>query len=477
MSNLKPIQHIRPFTKFCMTIGNLPSSYLVSLTYEEQLLWLCNYLQNTIIPTVNNNGEAVTELQNLYNELKSYVDNYFTNLDVQNEINTKLDEMATDGTLENIINQEIFENINNSLTNLENTNLSKKYYFDPSQPTIFIGDSYGGGYTSDGIVTSYQELLIQRLNINSYYRFNRGGAGFANTDYNEETTQGGTFLKLLKDKISKITDKNAIKNIVVCGGYNDRDFTSSNQIVNAISSFVTYCHQQMPNAQIFIGQIGWNSGIISRLIRSNLEKVTNQYMTGASQNGCIYLQNSENILKNSDLMTSDYVHPNANGHIELANYLLQALISGYCTIRRRLVHTITPTTIYENGSLSTNIAMIETTENNLCLLYMPNITINWETPITISNPLTSFELCNPIDFKTLLIENQNNNLTLNTNYAQVTFSDNTIKLLDCRAFINNDGGLSIQLISYNENGTVKPLENIKKLIVVFNSETYPLFRY
>lgn len=117
-SNVKDLQ---PFKKFCMTIGALPSSYLESLTYQELLLWFCDYLQNTVIPTINNNADAVEELQNLYIELKNYVDNYFKNLDVQEEINNKLDEMASDGTLENIINNNIFKELNNKITlNSEN---------------------------------------------------------------------------------------------------------------------------------------------------------------------------------------------------------------------------------------------------------------------------------------------------------------------------------------------------------------------
>ena len=84
MSELKQVQSLRPFTKFCCTIGNLPSSYLISLTYEEQLLWLCNFLSEKVIPTVNQNAEAVEELQNLYIKLKNYVEHYFDNLDVQN---------------------------------------------------------------------------------------------------------------------------------------------------------------------------------------------------------------------------------------------------------------------------------------------------------------------------------------------------------------------------------------------------------
>lgn len=98
-----PTDSLRPFNKFCISIGMLPSSYKTSLTYEEQLLWLCNYLEETVIPAVNNNGEAVTELQNLYVELRSYIDNYFANLDVQEEINNKLDEMTLNGSLYNIM--------------------------------------------------------------------------------------------------------------------------------------------------------------------------------------------------------------------------------------------------------------------------------------------------------------------------------------------------------------------------------------
>lgn len=98
------IQNLKPFPRFCMSIGAIPSSYMYSLTYEEQLLWFCKFLQDTVIPAINNNGQAVAELQALYIQLKDYVDNYFTNLDVQQEINNKLDEMAEDGTLADIIN-------------------------------------------------------------------------------------------------------------------------------------------------------------------------------------------------------------------------------------------------------------------------------------------------------------------------------------------------------------------------------------
>ena len=94
-----------PFKKMVMTIGELPSSFVESMTYYECLAWLVNYLQNTVIQAVNNNAEVSEELQAKFIELKGYVDNYFDNLDVQEEINNKLDEMAESGQLADIVAQ------------------------------------------------------------------------------------------------------------------------------------------------------------------------------------------------------------------------------------------------------------------------------------------------------------------------------------------------------------------------------------
>ena len=101
--NLKPVQTIPPFTKMIMTIGALPTSFYSSMSYYEAMVWLYEYLKNQVIPAVNNNGEAVEELQTAFITLKTWIDEYFDNLDVQEEINKKLDEMAEDGTMTNLI--------------------------------------------------------------------------------------------------------------------------------------------------------------------------------------------------------------------------------------------------------------------------------------------------------------------------------------------------------------------------------------
>ena len=107
MEDLKTIETVdqKPFKYMCMTIGELPASFVDSMTYYECLAWLVNYLEKTVIPAVNNNAEALEELQAAFTTLKAYVDNYFDNLDVQEEINNKLDAMAEAGTLADIISQ------------------------------------------------------------------------------------------------------------------------------------------------------------------------------------------------------------------------------------------------------------------------------------------------------------------------------------------------------------------------------------
>lgn len=99
------VKYVSPLKKICMTIGELPASYLETMSYYEMLVWFVEFLKNQVIPTVNNNAEAVQELQNLYEELRTYVNDYFDNLDVQDEINNKLEAMAESGQLTDIIAQ------------------------------------------------------------------------------------------------------------------------------------------------------------------------------------------------------------------------------------------------------------------------------------------------------------------------------------------------------------------------------------
>ena len=107
-----------PFRYWCQKV--LPLVYDDSLSYYEVLNKVTTYLNNTISDVANmetnvdNLAIAFNNLQGYVNEhidaierdvaaFEEYVTTYLTNLDVQEEINTKLDAMASNGTLTAII--------------------------------------------------------------------------------------------------------------------------------------------------------------------------------------------------------------------------------------------------------------------------------------------------------------------------------------------------------------------------------------
>lgn len=70
---------------------------------------------------VNELATCVQALDKEFTDLKDYVNNYFDNLDISSEIKTVLNEMISDGTLSNIINDELLGNINNEITSINET--------------------------------------------------------------------------------------------------------------------------------------------------------------------------------------------------------------------------------------------------------------------------------------------------------------------------------------------------------------------
>ena len=180
-----PTMQVTPLKKICMTIGELPTSYLETMSYYEMLVWFTNYLRDNIIPVVNNNGEATHELQVLFTELQSYVNNYFDNLDVQDEINNKLDQMLEDGVLEQIIEQFLqltslicFDNVADMKTsvNLANGSYAKTLgYFeknDGGESLYKIRTITNNDVVDEGSIialndnTLVAELVINRTEIN-----------------------------------------------------------------------------------------------------------------------------------------------------------------------------------------------------------------------------------------------------------------------------------------------------------------------
>ena len=110
LGNYKTLQ---PFRYWCQKV--LPLVYDDSLSYYELLCKVVDYLNKTMEDVETLHGD-VTKLHSAYEELQSYVNNYFSTLDVQEEINNKLDKMVSDGTLLTIIRPTISDETTKWLT-------------------------------------------------------------------------------------------------------------------------------------------------------------------------------------------------------------------------------------------------------------------------------------------------------------------------------------------------------------------------
>lgn len=83
---------LRPFSRFCVMIGAIPESIIKSLSYEEQLLRLIKFLKTTVIPAIDGNTTAIQAIEE-----------WIENVDLQEFVDNKLDEMAESGELTEII--------------------------------------------------------------------------------------------------------------------------------------------------------------------------------------------------------------------------------------------------------------------------------------------------------------------------------------------------------------------------------------
>lgn len=149
----------------------LPTVYDDSLSYYEILTKVVNYLNNVIQnvdslnDSVDNTNAAFDTLQTYvnttkntligaYNELQSYVNTYFDSLDVQDEINTKLDALATDGTLTNLISPLLPNLIANWLST----------HITPTTPAIDNTLSVSGAGADAKVAGDRVNELNERLN-------------------------------------------------------------------------------------------------------------------------------------------------------------------------------------------------------------------------------------------------------------------------------------------------------------------------
>lgn len=111
----------------------IPLAFNESLSYMEQICYLIDYIQNTLVPAINDNATAIEELQayvqmlkKLHDELEQKVDDNFNTLNTKidntkDELNTKIDNTKEELiTIINGVNETLTNAINETNTNLNN---------------------------------------------------------------------------------------------------------------------------------------------------------------------------------------------------------------------------------------------------------------------------------------------------------------------------------------------------------------------
>lgn len=142
---------IKPFRFWCQKV--LPLVYDDSLSYYEMLCKVRDYL-NHAIEDVATAEENIDSLLEAYNNLEAFVNTYFDELDVTEEIDAKLDKMALDGSLATIISPIVIRTVNpivvDSVDDMTNQNrlyvLKSNAHLYQYNGTVFAdtGIIYGG---------------------------------------------------------------------------------------------------------------------------------------------------------------------------------------------------------------------------------------------------------------------------------------------------------------------------------------------
>lgn len=164
------------FKKLCpfkwFVLENFP---FIEETFDAITNWqlFCKVVEylNKVIEANNTIGNQVEDLTNNFIDLQNFVNEYFNGLDVQEEINNKLDEMAQSGELTDIIAQYLqlagilaFNNIENlkNATNLASGSFAYTY------GTVNYADGLGNFYKIRNIINTD---VIDDVNIVSLTNF------------------------------------------------------------------------------------------------------------------------------------------------------------------------------------------------------------------------------------------------------------------------------------------------------------------
>ena len=199
-------QTLQPFRYWCQNV--LPLLYDDSLSYYELLCKVVDYLNKTMQDVETLHGD-VTNLHTAYEQLQAYVNNYFSTLDVQEEINKKLDDMVTSGEFANILSDTFGFYVTPQMFGGKNDGVNDctkafKKCLESKLPVFLPAGTY---LISENITIPNGKYIFGNAKVTKYYAISDFTDGLSILKY----SGSGTFLT--------IQTNTTIKNVVIDGDY------------------------------------------------------------------------------------------------------------------------------------------------------------------------------------------------------------------------------------------------------------------
>lgn len=241
---------------------------------------------------------------------------------------------------------------------------------------LCIGDSYLAYSTEEMERESWGAFLRIYLGANNNVTLNgMGGSGFVG-----KTAR--TFGVLLSEKYNSMTDeeRNAVTDIIVCGGLNDASAVADNtttmsDVINAMKLFFTNASTYFPNARVHVGAIGWmatgftnrDSYITSFRNIIELYRKSPFYSTSGKVD---YLTGVEYIMPIEPInyYKPDLIHPTAQASSAIGIAIYNALMRGTSQGGFRIYNTVILTPSGHGTNITDNSLKVTADGNQINLI-------------------------------------------------------------------------------------------------------------
>lgn len=328
MNNM--FNRIPPFKWFVLQNFPFIEEDFDAITNYQLLCKIVEYL-NTTINKTNELGNQVEVLTN-----------WFNNLDVQDEIDNKLDEMALDGTLAEIINEQIFTELNNQvetntgdIADLKDADITLQGNIDTltnnleenRNPIDFYAGKnfvvFGDSFSQPSIPNSEDEYWVRQVaQATGMTRFNFAiaGAGFGRS-----TNLLSTQLTTAQNQMTA-TQKSNTAIVIIYAGYNDMlNNISEEDIESNFISLVTNTISTFPNAKIIVAPFNWGYGYLSRLQNITIDTLILRMQRDCANLPVVFLKLARYWLLGLHTCFRNSGHPNTLGYKTIASYMIGAI--------------------------------------------------------------------------------------------------------------------------------------------------------